>query len=392
MPTYRRWLRIRWPAVLVATLGLLLTACGPVGGSGPQSGQLAADQTFRFPINNDIGTFDPAQLNAEVDAEFAINLFNGLLKFDNRYNIVPDIAERMPDLSADGLTYTFKLRNDVKFSNGDPVAAKDFIYSWDRAAAAQGPYASNLSRIVGYEEVTARNAAVKHLGGLRAPDDYTFVVQLSQPTGYFLTEVAAYTLTTAVVDQKVVDKEPDTWWTKPETLIGTGPFKMVARTPKQSLDFEAVENWWGTPKPTLKKVHVILVLLLGRGLDKIILAIAITRWMDMARLVRGQTLALREREFVLAAVAIGTKPKGIILRHILPNALGPIIVQATFGVPAAILFEGFLSFFGIGHPAADAVLGIDGGRRLPGHPPRAPHRHGARARPLADPHGVQLPW
>jgi len=95
-------------------------------------------------------------------------------------------------------------------------------------------------------------------------------------------------------------------------------------------------------------VALILVLLLGRGLDKIVLAIAITRWMDMARLVRGQTLSLREREFVLAAVAIGTTPKGIILRHILPNALGPIIVQATFGVPAAILFEGFLSFLGLG--------------------------------------------
>lgn len=268
MPTQGRWRRIRGPAGLVATIGLLLTGCGPVAGSGPQSNQLAGDQTFRFPINNDIGTLDPAQLNAEVDSEFAINLFNGLLKFDNRYNIVPDIAERMPDVSVDGLTYTFKLRKDVKFSNGDPVTAKDFMYSWDRAAAVQGPYGSNLSRIVGYEEVTARDATVKHLSGLSAPDDYTFVVQLSQPTGYFLTEVAAYTLTTAVVAQKVVDKEPDTWWTKPETLIGTGPFKMVARTPKQSLDFEAVENWWGTPKPTLKKVHVDVIESLSSAIAK----------------------------------------------------------------------------------------------------------------------------
>ena len=97
-------------------------------------------------------------------------------------------------------------------------------------------------------------------------------------------------------------------------------------------------------------VALILVLLLGRGLGIIIFAIAITRWMDMARLVRGQTLALREREFVEAARAGGAKANRIIFRHILPNALGPIIVQATFGVPMAILFEAFLSFLGLGVP------------------------------------------
>src|ERR1700736_4084289 len=85
-------------------------------------------------------------------------------------------------------------------------------------------------------------------------------------------------------------------------------------------------------------IALILVLLLGRSLGIIIFAIAITRWMDMARLVRGQTLALRERRFVEAARAGGAKANRIIFRHILPNALGPIIVQATFGVPMAILF------------------------------------------------------
>ena len=97
-------------------------------------------------------------------------------------------------------------------------------------------------------------------------------------------------------------------------------------------------------------VALILVLLLGRGLGIIIFAIAVTRWMDMARLVRGQTLALREREFVEAARAGGARASRIIFRHILPNALGPIIVQATFGVPMAILFEAFLSFLGLGVP------------------------------------------
>jgi oligopeptide transport system permease protein len=98
-------------------------------------------------------------------------------------------------------------------------------------------------------------------------------------------------------------------------------------------------------------VALLLVVLLGHpGLDKIIIAISVTGWMDMTRLVRGQTLALREREFIEAAKAAGAKPVKILFGHILPNALGPMIVQATFGVPQAILFEAFLSFLGLGVP------------------------------------------
>jgi oligopeptide transport system permease protein len=114
-------------------------------------------------------------------------------------------------------------------------------------------------------------------------------------------------------------------------------------------------------------VALILVFLLGPSLTNIIVAIAVTRWMDMARLVRGQTLSLREREFIEAARASGAKPLKILFGHILPNALGPIIVQATFGIPAAILFEAFLSFLGLGVPpptpswgsmAADGISAI----------------------------------
>jgi oligopeptide transport system permease protein len=95
---------------------------------------------------------------------------------------------------------------------------------------------------------------------------------------------------------------------------------------------------------------LILVVLVGRGIQNIILAISITAWLGMARLVRGQTMALREREFVEAARSIGTKNVQILARHILPNALGPIVVQATYLVPAAIIFEAFLSLLGLGVP------------------------------------------
>jgi len=97
-------------------------------------------------------------------------------------------------------------------------------------------------------------------------------------------------------------------------------------------------------------IALILVVLIGRGIQNIILAISITAWLGMARLVRGQTLALREREFVEAARSIGTRNLEILSRHILPNALGPIVVQATYLVPAAIIFEAFLSLLGLGIP------------------------------------------
>jgi oligopeptide transport system permease protein len=97
-------------------------------------------------------------------------------------------------------------------------------------------------------------------------------------------------------------------------------------------------------------VALILMLLIGRGLMNIIIAISITAWLGMSRLVRGQTLSLREKEFVEAARTIGTSNRMILIRHILPNALGPIVVQATYLVPAAIIFEAFLSLLGLGIP------------------------------------------
>ena len=97
-------------------------------------------------------------------------------------------------------------------------------------------------------------------------------------------------------------------------------------------------------------IALVLVLLIGRGVGNVILAISVTAWLGMARLVRGQTLSIREREFVEAARTIGTPNRWILIRHILPNALGPIVVQATYLVPAAIIFEAFLSLLGMGIP------------------------------------------
>ena len=93
---------------------------------------------------------------------------------------------------------------------------------------------------------------------------------------------------------------------------------------------------------------IILTVVFGRSLWLIFLAIGAVGWLTMARIVRGQALALRQREFVAAAVTLGLPAHRIIARHIVPNVLGPVIVYATLTVPQVILFESFLSFLGLG--------------------------------------------
>lgn len=93
---------------------------------------------------------------------------------------------------------------------------------------------------------------------------------------------------------------------------------------------------------------VLLTVVIGTGLDSIIIAIGSVYWVRMARIVRGQVLSLKEQEYVLAAKTLGASTWRIILRHLIPNAMGPIIVALTMMIPSAIFTEAFLSFIGLG--------------------------------------------
>lgn len=95
-------------------------------------------------------------------------------------------------------------------------------------------------------------------------------------------------------------------------------------------------------------VAVLLTVLFGRHFVLIFLAIGLINWLGMARIVRGQALALKRREFIDAAIVCGSGPWGIIVRHLLPNLASVVIVYATLTVPQVILVESFLSFLGLG--------------------------------------------
>jgi peptide/nickel transport system permease protein len=104
-------------------------------------------------------------------------------------------------------------------------------------------------------------------------------------------------------------------------------------------------------------VAIAFVAFLGPGLFNLILALSISGWVGYARLVRAQVMAVREREFVEAARALGASDLRILTRHILPNILQPIIVQAAVGMASAVLAEATLSFLGLGIPAPAASWG-----------------------------------
>lgn len=236
--------------------GIALITCTPSTNNPPPSEVLAADQTLSFPITQDVSDFDPALISTPADVDMMRNVFSGLYRFDQQLHEVPDLAVGQPTVSPDGLSYTFRLRHDAHFSNSDPITADDFIYSWNRAAAKQGDYAGMFGLIKGYQEVASGRTA--QLAGLSKVDDYTLAVSLSKRAGYFITEVGLSPFW--VVDQKVISTAgEDVWFTKPETLIGSGPFRMTARAPGQSMDFAPVTGWFAGKTGALTHVHVEVV-------------------------------------------------------------------------------------------------------------------------------------
>jgi len=95
-------------------------------------------------------------------------------------------------------------------------------------------------------------------------------------------------------------------------------------------------------------IVILISLILGKGIPALIIAMTITGWTGMARMVRGQLLQIKEQEYVLAATALGASPSRIIARHLIPNTIGIMIVDVTFSVPGFIFGEAFLSFIGLG--------------------------------------------
>lgn len=122
-----------------------------------------------------------------------------------------------------------------------------------------------------------------------------------------------------------------------------------------SIMMRIIEILYGLP---YLLVVILLLVVMGPSLSTIIIALSVTGWVGMARIVRGQVLQLNNYEFVLASQSFGAKTGRIIRKNLLPNTMGPIIVQMTLTVPSAIFAEAFLSFIGLGIQAPNASWGV----------------------------------
>ena len=273
---------------ILASIAILVTACGgattsssPAASTPPAasssaaasqgaassepsaaaSGELADAQTLRLSLGSeDPDTLDPSKASTSTDIGVLHALNRGLIYFDKDLNPVPSLATALPTISADGLTYTFTLR-DAKYSNGDPIVAGDLVYAWKRIIDPRtaSTYQAFYSDVKGGAEILAltgkKPAATdaeidKAIGnyGVAAPDDKTFVITLAHPAGYFLDIVGLWGA--GPLEKKWVET-PN--FTEGANYVSSGPFMMKTWTHQAEIVLVPNPNWYGQ-KPTLTEI------------------------------------------------------------------------------------------------------------------------------------------
>lgn len=184
-------------------------------------------------------TLDPAVSAEMTSHEYIAQIFGGLVCLNDNLESAPDIAERW-EISEDGRTYTFYLREDVTFHDGKIVKAEDFKYSWERACdPATGSHVAGtyLGDIVGVGDVLAGKAS--EISGVKVVNDYTLEVTIDAPKSYFLSKM---TYPTAYVVDRNNVMEGREWWRQPN---GTGPFKLKEWREEDLLVLERNRYYYG---------------------------------------------------------------------------------------------------------------------------------------------------
>ena len=218
--------------------------------------ELAAEQTLKVNLGADPLTLDP-QLNSAADGNHVINnAFDGLLR-EVDGEIVPAAAESYT-VSEDGLVYTFTLR-DAKWSDGEPVTAKDFEFAWKRGAdpvtASEYMYIFESANILNAGAIAKGEKSADELG-VKAIDDKTLEVTLSVPTEYFIQLCTFPTL--APVREDVVDNE-GAWAKDPAKAISNGPFVLSEYKMGDQLVYVKNENYWNAENVTLDKIVYYMI-------------------------------------------------------------------------------------------------------------------------------------
>ncbi len=254
--TLKSRLFVTTAAVLFATSGVVFAdahATHPVTGEA-----LASDQTFTYRVGDESPSIDPGLVEDVDGAAVVRDLFEGLYNQDAAGNLVPGVA-LSHEVSDDGLIYTFTLRDNAMWSNGDTVTAGDFVYAWQRAAspALASPYSwyIELMSIENGAAVIAGDMEPSALG-VTAIDDTTLEVRLSQPLPYFpqmLTHGTTFPVHQATVEEFGND------WVLPENMVSNGAYVLTEFVPQERLVRERNPMYWDNDNTIIERVVKLVV-------------------------------------------------------------------------------------------------------------------------------------
>jgi peptide/nickel transport system substrate-binding protein/oligopeptide transport system substrate-binding protein len=220
-------------------LTVVLVACG--SDKPPEPEDIPRGGEIRWSIEgvSDLANLDPSRADEQQSIIVMELIFGGLVRLDENLRVQPDGAEDW-DVSSDGKTYTFYIRNNLKFGDGTPVTAHDFVYSINRSLHPEtGSYAAPVlfKHIVGATEVMEGDAET--ISGVQALDDHTLQIELDAPIAYFLSLLSSPSM--LVVPQSLIEQEGATWTSK---AVGTGPFRVQEWRRGEEIVLEANEHYW----------------------------------------------------------------------------------------------------------------------------------------------------
>ena len=221
----------------------------------------AADvaQEMTFVLSDEPDGIDPTVTNNSFAMYVLVNCFEGLVTYDASGSIVPGCAESW-DISEDGTVYTFHLRDGLKWSDGTPLTAGDFVYSIQRVltpATTAQYYSMMADYIKGAKEFYEGTGTAEELG-VKALDDQTLEITLIQPTSFFIDLVSMWCY--YPVQAATVDANGDRWTASADTYISNGPFKMEQISLGEGYVLVKNENYWDAENVTLEKLTFRFIL------------------------------------------------------------------------------------------------------------------------------------
>ncbi|MFV8906718.1 ABC transporter substrate-binding protein [Serratia fonticola] len=217
----------------------------------PTGVQLAPLQ--RMVINNgsEVASLDPHKVEGTPESNIILNLLEGLVSTDANGHLAPAVAENWEN--TDYQTWTFHLRPGAVWSDGSPVTAQDFVYSWQRLADPKtgSPYASYLqyARIENIDAILAGKKPPESLG-VSAIDDKTLRVTLSEPVPYFVSMLSHTSM--KPVKQSVVEKFGDKW-TLPQNYVGNGAYRLSEWVVNEHIMLERSPSYWNNSKTVIEQ-------------------------------------------------------------------------------------------------------------------------------------------